>query len=95
MQLFLNQAAEWFTTIKAVDLSEAVRTSLELIEKKQALADNQKKLIGFILFDYSMHQGPQSFLKAEEAARNVGVLDEMMFYANDWMNYSKKSAVSS
>lgn len=87
---FLQKAADWFITIKAPDLKEKVLTGLETVKNDQALNENQKKLFGFILFDYSMHLGPLTFFDSEDAAKEIGVTEEVKYYAIDWINHSKK-----
>lgn len=88
---FLKNAAEWFYTVKAPDLKEKVNSGLLCIDSGKALESNYKKLFGFILFDYSMHKGPLFFLEAEEVAKEIGVTDELLEYAQDWINYSRKA----
>jgi hypothetical protein len=88
---FIRDAANWFTTIKAPDLKDKVLGGLHDIENGVALESNYKKLFGFILFDYSIHKGPSYFIDSEEAAKEIGVTEEFKYYANDWINYSKKT----
>lgn len=84
----LGSAVAWFLMVKAQHLMERLFLGLDMIKSKQPLDSNYKKMFGFILFDYSMHLGPASFLKCEEAAREIGVLSEMHEYAKDWVDYA-------
>jgi hypothetical protein len=93
MDKFLQDATNWFTTIKAPDLKEKVDSAMDKIAKGEPLEDNYKKLFGFILFDYSMHMWPLSFIDAEEVGEKIGVTEEIKYYANDWINHSKKSNI--
>jgi hypothetical protein len=89
MKTFLSKATAWFTNIKAPDLKDKVDFGISEITNGSPLSEKYKRLFGFILFDYSMHQGPLSFLDAEEAAKEIGVLVEMEEYAKDWISHSK------
>jgi hypothetical protein len=93
--IFLLSACDWFTTIKAPDLLEKVNKAIEIINAGNPLEGNYKKLVGFILFDYSMHQGPPSFEIAAKTAELFDVTAEFVEYALDWMAYSnrKKAAI--
>lgn len=91
MNQYLSKASNWFVDIKAPDLKDKVNLGLSAIIDNEPLSENYKKLFGFILFDYSMHQGPLSFIDAEETALEIGVFNEMKEYANSWINHSKLS----
>lgn len=86
---YLKKSTEWFSSVKAPDLKTKVDAIIKKIELKTPLDENERKTIGFIIFDYSMHKGPSSFLDAEECATNTGVVEEMRRYANDWISFSK------
>lgn len=92
-EAFLKKAADWFILIKAPDLSEHVKAAINCVKEKQALDDKQKKLLGFFLFGYSMYMGPAYFDLIEDCAKEIGVTEEVEYYANDWIQYrqSKKA----
>ncbi len=87
----LKQAVEWFLIAKAPHLKERAENTLKIIDEKKALDPNQKQLLGFVLFDYSMHKGPSSFDDCERTAIDTGVIDELHFYAKDCINYLTKA----
>lgn len=86
----LKEIAEWFTAAKAPDLKDKILSGLEIIESGKSLDDNYKKLFGFMLFSHAMNYGPLYFRTMEEIAEQIGVTDELMYYAKDWIDYSKK-----
>lgn len=88
--IFLVEAAEFFWTVKAPDLKQKVQDGLLRIINKEPLEVNYKKLFGFMLFSYAMHNGPLSFFDAEQTAVNIGVIEELKHYAKDWIEYSQK-----
>ena len=90
--IFLQKVVDWFTTVKAPDLKEKVEQGFIKIKSGNHIEDIYKKLFGFILFSYSMNHGPASFFDVEEAAKEIGVAEEMAFYATDWINHSKKKS---
>jgi hypothetical protein len=87
---YIKACCAWFIGEKAPHLKDKVLDILEALEKNDPLTDGQKKGLGFILFDYCMHKGPESFIVAEKEAREIGVLEYMTQYARDWIEFSKK-----
>lgn len=92
MNAFLEKAAKFFIEVKAPELREKVDTALKAIEAGTPLEDKFKKLLGFILFSYSMNIGPPVFLQAEWTAEEIGVAEELKEYAKDWINYAKSKS---
>jgi len=90
MDDFLVQATHFFLSVKAPDLKEQVDAAMDSIKNGSSLESKQKKLLGFILFGYTMALGPQSFAQAERVSSEIGVQEEMLMYAKDWINYPKK-----
>lgn len=87
---FLVDAADWFTSVKAPGLKEKVEAGMVMIKKQLPLDDKNRKLFGFFLFSYSMDQGPLSFFPAQVTAAEIGVLAEMVEYAENWINHNKR-----
>lgn len=57
---------------------------------EETLTNEEKKLLGFALFTTAMKIGPESFDRVEKIAVKTGVLEEFVFYAKDWIEYSQK-----
>lgn len=85
---YLKKAVDWFIKEKSKDIGQSAINYLEKINRKEDLQENEKKALGFILFTYTMHLGPTSFIQAEITATESGLKDQFMFYADDWIKYS-------
>lgn len=86
----LHEVAKWFILIKAPDLKDKISEAVALVDSGSDLSENQRKLIGFICFSYSMNKGPASFMGIEFLIEDIGVEKEFRDYANDWIEHSKK-----
>lgn len=62
---------------KAPEKKEQVMICIEVIELKNQLSAEQKKLLGYILFSYSMRFGPAIFTPIQQAAIEIGVKKEL------------------
>lgn len=87
--VFLNEIADWFVLIKAPDLKDKITEAVELVEQEKSLSENQKKLLGFICFSFSMNRGPVSFTGVVMVVKDIGVQAEFEEYANKWIDHSK------
>lgn len=89
MESKILEIAEWFSRVKAPNLTAKVNEGVEKIKSDTPLEGNWKRLFGFILFSYSMNHGPATFSLTEEIASTLGVTKEFTDYASDWINHSK------
>ena len=87
---FLQEIADWFVLIKAPDLKEKISEAVGKVNNNEDLSDNQKKLLGFICFSFSMNRGPASFIGVEMVVKDIGVQKEFEEYAKNWIAHSKK-----
>lgn len=86
----LQEIANWFILIKAPDLKDKISEAIANIDSGSDLSENQRKLIGFICFSFSMNHGPASFIGIEFMVKHIGVEKEFTDYANNWIEHSKK-----
>lgn len=94
MESKILEIAEWFSRVKAPDLTTKVNEGVEKIMSGTPLEGNRKKLFGFILFSYSMNHGAEVFSLTEELAGTLGVTKEFTDYASDWINHSKNKIIN-
>lgn len=90
MNEFLQLAAEWVVANEVPNLKGPVEKAIEEINAQCCLDGKTKILVGFVLFAYCMHKGPLTFMQAEKTATELGVLNEMLEYAEDWIAHSKE-----
>ena len=88
---FVSEVAYWFKTIKAPSLKEKVDDALKCLEEEKPLEENQRKLLGFMLFSYSMNHGPASFIGIRFLTEDLGVEKEFKEYAQSWIDHSNKT----
>lgn len=85
----VKEVTDWFITSKAPDLKEKVEIVLKTLDEGKPLEGIHKKLFGFMLFSFSMNQGPASFIGIELLAKELQVTEELKEYSNSWINSSK------
>lgn len=86
----LREIADWFVIAKAPDLKDKIFDAIRGIETGGELSENQKKLLAFICFSYSMNRGPSFFKDVEMLVEKIGVQKQFCNYATDWIAYKPK-----
>jgi hypothetical protein len=54
------------------------------------LTEKQRKMIAFSLFSMGMRMGPSSFEDFESIVQKIGIENEFVEYAKDWIGYAER-----
>lgn len=88
--IFLKEIVDWFVLIKAPQLKEKVLEAASLSDNGSELSENQRKLIAFTCFSYSMNRGPASFIGVRMVVEDISIEKEFQDYAKSWIEYGNK-----
>jgi hypothetical protein len=83
---YLYPIVEWWKTQGGKNLAIHIDETIQAIESDTSLELPQKKLMGLMLFSFSMHFGPEVFTMISYMAKEIDVSEQLQEYAMDWVN---------